>query len=100
MKSCVSSRTLRGVSAVVVMLASLAGCSDDGSGTDSTVPVSSSTTVSEVVEPGRVLLAGVILAAGDIEEAVADGIVTVDEADRAAEALENGTLGNWTESSD
>ena len=48
------------------------------------------------VRPDGVLLAALLLAGGgDVEEAVADGLVTPGEVDVAAAALADGTLDAW-----
>lgn len=92
MKRC-TSIVLAGLS-----LIALAACSDgtsDSGGTETTTAVS--TTVADAaLDPERVLLAASLIALGDIDRAVAQGLVTPDEVDAAADALENGTLGQWT----
>lgn len=48
------------------------------------------------VRPDGVLIAALLLAGGgDVEEAVADGLVTPAEVDTAAAALDDGTLAAW-----
>lgn len=47
------------------------------------------------VRPERVLLAAAIIASGDIDDAVAEGLVTPDEVDAAVEAIENDDLARW-----
>lgn len=48
------------------------------------------------VRPDGVLIAALLLAGGgDLEEAVADGLVTPAEVDTAAAALDDGTLAAW-----
>jgi hypothetical protein len=45
----------------------------------------------------RVLLAVVVLVAGDVDAAVAEGIVTPAELDRAVRVLDEGTVTEWIE---
>lgn len=42
-----------------------------------------------------VILAAVLLASGDVEQAVADGVVTAAEVDAAAAAVRDDTLSQW-----
>ena len=87
---------------VVVSIATLsvvAACgSDDGesdrtpSGDDTSATVDVSP---DGVEPDKVILASVLLAVGDVDVALAEGLVTADEVDQAASALEDGTLDVW-----
>lgn len=51
--------------------------------------------VSATVSPDGVVAAAVLLAEGDVEQAIADGLVTVDEVDIAVRAIERGELGAW-----
>jgi hypothetical protein len=44
-----------------------------------------------------VLLAAILLATGDIEKALSDGLVTVADIDAATAAITNGTLDAWRE---
>lgn len=50
---------------------------------------------SETVSAAGVLSAAVLLASGDVEQAVADGRVTPDEVDEAIAAIESGVLDQW-----
>lgn len=45
----------------------------------------------------RVLLAAVILASGDIEKAISEGLVTSVDVDAASAAIKDGTLDVWRE---
>lgn len=49
------------------------------------------------VDPLRVLLAVVVLAAGDVELAVASGMVTPEEVDLADAAIDSGSTSQWFE---
>jgi hypothetical protein len=49
------------------------------------------------LSPERVLAAAVLLAAGDIDKAVAAGVVTPAEVDAATASIAAGTLGLWRE---
>ena len=51
--------------------------------------------LSEDVTPVGVIAAAVLIATGDIEAAMADGLVTPAEVEVAADAIENGTLVDW-----
>lgn len=88
----------------------LAGCSDADESEKNTpnsivepsveVPSSSPTNQSESDMPPDVTASGVVLAAtliaaGNIEDAVASGLVTPAEVDEARDAIESGTLDRW-----
>lgn len=98
-----SSRGAWGVIAVVASLTALSACgSDDGA--DDEGPIGDDTSavvdvlpdgVPDDVEPDKVLLAAVLLAAGDVDTALSEGLITAEEVDRAAEALDTGTLNDW-----
>lgn len=85
----------RRVGVIVCALASsmaLVACStsDDTSTTDTVVPV--------MMDPSRapsVLLAALILATGDIEDALLQGLVTPADVEDATDAIEAGTLDQW-----
>ncbi|MFZ9084847.1 MAG: hypothetical protein ACO22B_11055, partial [Ilumatobacteraceae bacterium] len=47
--------------------------------------------------PEKVLLAAVLLGVGDVDVALSEGLVTVDEVDLAAAALATGTLAEWAD---
>ena len=51
--------------------------------------------VSATVSPDGVIAAAVLLAEGDVEQAIADGLVTVEEVDIAVRAIERGELAAW-----
>ena len=65
--------------------------SDTAAGDTPAGVVAESATVTAV----GVLAAAILLAEGDVEQAVADGIVTADEVDAAVAAIEAGTLKEW-----
>ena len=99
--------------------ATLAGCGDDENDDTTTTavgpPTAPTTTVmsddttegtvegagvggievSATVSPDGVIAAAVLLVEGDVEQAIADGLVTVDEVDIAVRAIERGELGAW-----
>jgi hypothetical protein len=100
--------------------ATLAGCGDDDENDDTTTTAVETTAapattvasgdttegtvegagigeieVSATVSPDGVIAAAVLLAEGDVEQAIADGLVTVDEVDIAVRAIERGELGAW-----
>lgn len=83
----------------------LAACgSDDGdtaSPSGSTSGVATSTTVVDVstdgMDPDKVILASILLAVGGVDIALADGLVTAEEVDLAAAALEDGSLDEWVD---
>ncbi|MGA1053607.1 MAG: hypothetical protein ACO3WU_15060 [Ilumatobacteraceae bacterium] len=52
------------------------------------------------VRPERVLLAAAIIATGDIDDAVAEGLVSPAEVDAAIEAIENRDLARWQDLAD
>ena len=51
--------------------------------------------IPEGVDPVRVVLAFVLMSTGDIESAVAEGLVTPDEVAIAVQSLEDGTVQDW-----
>jgi len=51
--------------------------------------------IPEGVDPVRVVLAFVLMSTGDIESAVAEGLVTPDEVAIAVQSLEDGTAQEW-----
>ncbi len=88
------------VAAVCVLTLAACGNDDAGNTTTTTVPASSDTTTAPsdvVVDPERVLLAATILEIGDIDAALAEGLVTPDDVDEAIEAVDNGTIDEWVE---
>ena len=94
---------------VPVILFGITACADDETGGDDTtttvtvvgadVSVPDATDGGVTVNPGfsidGVLAAAVLLAEGDVEQAVADGVVTAVEVDAAAAAIREGTLETW-----
>lgn len=76
-------------------VALIAGCGDsNNSSQSSTTSVAATTTsiATTSAQSTRVLLGGLLLAVGDIDEAVANGFVTPEEAELAVAAIENGTM--------
>lgn len=51
--------------------------------------------IPEGVDPVRVVLAFVLMSTGDIESAVAEGLITPDEVAIAVQSLEDGTVQEW-----
>lgn len=45
--------------------------------------------------PSRVILAAIVLATGDIDQAIIDGLVSPADVEAAVNAIENGTLDAW-----
>ena len=105
---------------VALLGLTIAGCGDDDENDDTTTTAVATTAVettaapsddttedtvegagvgeievSATVSPDGVIAAAVLLAEGDVEQAIADGLVTVDEVDIAVRALERGELGAW-----
>lgn len=117
-------RTLRGVTAGLALITiTLAGCtdatdvsdeptsapevdtgvtddapepSDDDAGMSDVMP----DTMDGALDPVRVALALVLLDAGDIEAAVAEGLVDPAEVDAAERALTDGTAQDWFDLAD
>jgi hypothetical protein len=105
-----NSLRMRTSTALLLAVAPLVGvaCSDDSdpvmSVPDSTVSpsteVPSDSTAPEETLPADVSASGVLLAAtliasGNVDDAVASGLVTPAEVDEARAAIENGTLDRW-----
>jgi hypothetical protein len=91
-----------GAIAVVASLSVLSGCGSDDDGDGGSIGDDTSAVVdvlpdgvSDDVQSDKVLLAAVLLAAGDVDTALSEGLVTAEEVDRAAEALDTGTLNDW-----
>lgn len=99
----------RSVSGVIVSCAAvlmMSGCVQPSVEEPSEVNVVPSEVVEEVVpkvvldipegvDPVRVVLAFVLMSTGDIESAVAEGLVTPDEVAVAVQSLEEGTVQQW-----
>lgn len=89
--------------AIGLTLVFVAGCGDsnsDSSSTTSTIATTTTAATATVTESDQVSAIGVLFAAlvlrdGDIEQAVADGLVTVQEVDNAIAAIEEDTLSDW-----
>jgi hypothetical protein len=92
-----------GAIAVLASLTALSACgSDDSEDEGGSVGDDTSAVVDVLpdgvpddIQPDKVLLAAVLLAAGDVDTALSEGLVTAEEVDRAAEALDTGTLNDW-----
>lgn len=92
---------------VVLCLGGLAACSGDGGSSgngDTTAPVESTvaTTVvtDELVDADNVLLAVALLEAGDVDAALAAGLVNPAEVEAATEAVDDGSVDQWAERAD
>lgn len=89
--------------AIGLTLVFVAGCGDSNSDSSSTTSIISTTTTaattmvteSDQVSAMGVLFAALVLRDGDIEQALADGLVTVQEVDNAVVAIEEDTLSDW-----
>jgi hypothetical protein len=79
---------------VLLLGTALTGCSQNNTDNTSTT---STTVLESDANPTRVLLAAILLATGDIEKALSDGLVTVADIDAATAAITNGTLDAWRE---
>lgn len=76
----------------LLLVPTVAGCSQNTNDDD----VATTTTImTSDANPTRVLLAAVILASGDIEKAIIEGLVTTSDVDAAAAAIKDGTLDTW-----
>lgn len=78
----------------------VAACGSDDSDSEPPTPTGDvgSTEVDvnpDEVDPGKVVLASVLLTVGDVDVALSEGLVTADEVDEAVAALEGGTLDVW-----
>lgn len=104
----------RAVAIVCASLSMIAACgSDDGddsggtSSDDTSGVVDTATTpIDDIdtdgidmdgIDPDKVVLASILLAVGNVDVALADGLVSADEVDLAAEALASGTLSEWVD---
>lgn len=103
MRSRRSSMSAWSAIAVLASLTALSACgSDDSEDEGGSVGDDTSAVVDVLpdgvpddVQPDKVLLAAVLLAAGDVDTALSEGLITAEEVDRAAEALDTGTLNDW-----
>lgn len=88
-------KRIAGFAAVTVL--ALAACGDDTDDESSAVEEESVTSVAATptVDADDVLLAGLLLTVGDIDRAIAEGLVTPEEVDVAIAALEAGTMSEW-----
>ena len=88
-------KRIAGFAAVAVL--ALAACGDDADDESSAVEEESVTSVAATptVDADDVLLAGLLLTVGDIDRAIAEGLVTPEEVDVAIAALEAGTMSEW-----
>lgn len=98
------------MAAITVSLSVVVACGsddDDSTGGDTTdvTTTSGQSTVVDVtttapaiaddVDPDKVVLASILLTVGDVDIALADGLVTAEEVDAAAAALSDGSLSEW-----
>lgn len=93
------------VSLALVAVFALAACGDGGSSEDTLVTLPDESTTTSVasdaaVDADNVLLAVALLEAGDVDAAIAAGVVNPDEVEAAAEAVSDGTLDVWVERAD
>lgn len=79
----------------LLLVPAVASCSQNSS--DTTTTISTTPLLYSDANPARVLLAAVILASGDIEKAIIEGLVTSLDVDAAAAAIKNGNLNAWRE---
>ena len=98
--------TRRNLAALVVACGlTLVACGSDQSSDDTSVSVpddATTTTVApnDTVDADNVLLAVALLEIGDIDAALAEGLVNPDEVDAASQAFDDGTLDGWIELAD
>ena len=103
MKELSSNAAARRLAAVALasILALTACSSSNGNGSQTPTPTSTSTSdilnrqLPAGVTAEGVLLAAILLRAGDIDQAVSQGIVTPAEVDLAANAIKEGNLDLW-----
>jgi hypothetical protein len=88
------------VSVTGLLLVLLAGCgSSDGTDTSSTSTAVTSTTLDPSLPlSNRVVLAGLLLEIGDVDSAVAAGLITPDDVEAAVEAIGAGTMATYLQS--
>jgi hypothetical protein len=88
------------VSVTGLLLVLLAGCgSSDSSDTSSTSTAVTSTTLDPSLPlSNRVVLAGLLLEIGDVDSAVAAGLITPDDVEAAVEAISTGTMATYLQS--
>jgi hypothetical protein len=79
----------------LLLVPAVASCSQDSS--DATTTTTTMPLLFSDANPTRVLLAAVILASGDIEKAIIEGLVTSSDVDAATAAIKDGTLDAWRE---
>ncbi len=84
------------VAIAVATAVSLAACAEATDAAPSPHPILTSDLPSDVTARG-VLLAAVLLSEGDVERAVADGLVTPAEVDEAIRAIERDELDVWAQ---
>lgn len=92
-------RQLTTIAVACAVAITLAACgNDDTTGGDTTTASTTSVVVPNgSVDPERVLLAAILLEVGDIDEAIAAGLVNPDEVDLAVSAIDGGSLSEWVE---
>jgi hypothetical protein len=89
-------QTSRILGLLVVGIVALASCGDDSSDESSVTPDAVAVTASTpFVDPERVVLAGLLLTVGDVDRAVAEGLVNPMEVDAAVSAIDDGNMREW-----
>ena len=84
------------VSLAAIVALALTACAGVTDAAPSPHPILASELPSDLTARG-VLLAAVLLSDGDVEQAVADGLVTPAEVDEAIRAIEAGELDVWAQ---
>ncbi len=77
----------------------MSACSS-GSGTESVVSTAVAPTTLDESRATQVLLAAVILATGDVEDALLQGLVTPADVQDATDAIADGTLDQWRDTAE
>lgn len=93
------------MAAIAVSMSIVVACGSDDDDTTDVTTTSGQSTVVDItttapaivgaVDPDKVVLASILLTVGDVDVALADGLVTADEVDAAAAALSDGSLSEW-----
>lgn len=102
---------IRRTAALAVLILTFGACTGADDGSDTTAPPApeveapatdpDGTTAADMMtdpdgpDPVRVLVAVTVLTTGDVEAAVAEGLLTPEEVDAASRAIEDGTVQDW-----